>query len=388
MPLTALTTIVRSDFDARALGMCRIAVGMAATLQAFRTWALLHWVYGVDVVRARPVAWIPDLGIDAVPYYVTAWLAMSVCFTLGAMTTLSGTLLATLVAYQLALDLNLYSNHVYLLGLAVLLLTVARSGTRLSVDSRRRGPSAHAATVPYTGVFLLRFQLTVVYLFTALQKVNARFLSGEVLQNVLLWGNAVPDLRMFRLLAVAVILTELFLAAALWIDRVRKWAFALGFTMHLLIPVGMPGHREDLAVFSGVMLGMYFAFLPRPEERPSVLWDAGCSFCSGAIRLFRSLDWLARLDFVGAGDTAAVEQRRVPVQPAAGHIQVVTGNRVLVGYDAVIEIAHALPLTLLWASLLELPPVYALGRRTYAAIGAGRRCDAFPARGGTAAAGR
>ena len=309
MPVKALITVVQSRFDARTIGLSRVAVGLAATGQALLTQRLLLRVYEPAVVRAPLVDWVPNLPVDLVPAYLGLWLAASVGFTLGIWTPISGTLLTGVLAYQLAFDLNLYSNHVYLMLIATGLLTVAGSGRALSLDAFLRRHRGEPRTVSYACVFLLQFQVSVVYFFPGVQKLNDRFLSGAVLENVLAGGEAIPG-PVLQVAAMGVILSELFLAIALWVPSWRRWAFVAGFGLHAAIPMLMPGNRNDLIVFSILMLGMYLAFLPRVPSKLVVVWDAECSFCSNWTRLARTLDWLARVEFVRAADRSALARLR------------------------------------------------------------------------------
>jgi predicted DCC family thiol-disulfide oxidoreductase YuxK len=286
--------------------------------------------------------------------------------------------LAGVMAYQLLLDLNLYSNHVYLLLLCTTLLTLARSGSALSVDRLLKGGVEGYATVPYAPVFLLRFQLTIVYSFTAIQKINLTFLSGRVLQWALFFGSGAGDPTMYRVLAVIVIATELFLPIALWVPRLRPWAFVVGAGLHASLPLLIISEWMDLAVFSVVTLGLYFTFLPSPPPRPTVVWDDNCSFCAGWIRLFRALDWLHVLELVGSTNKAELARLGVTPEHADEEIKVIEDGKILGGYDGIVRIAAALPLTVFVAPLLGLPPVRAAGRRLYRCVAARRKCTYVP----------
>ncbi len=103
-----------------------------------------------QLVSARLLPWMPQLSSDYARWFAVCWMAASLLFVLGAFTRLSGSVLTLLVAYLLVWDQNLYSNHLYLLALWCLLLTIADSGAVLSLDSgsERADPSARSIFGP------------------------------------------------------------------------------------------------------------------------------------------------------------------------------------------------------------------------------------------------
>lgn len=99
MPLVRwLRPIIRSDFDARAIGFCRIAAGLAAIGQGLITWEILHLLHAPNIARARVLSALPDLEPGYVVIYICAWIIASVCFAAGFMTRISGTVLASVIA--------------------------------------------------------------------------------------------------------------------------------------------------------------------------------------------------------------------------------------------------------------------------------------------------
>jgi predicted DCC family thiol-disulfide oxidoreductase YuxK len=108
-----------------------------------------------------------------------------------------------------------------------------------------------------------------------------------------------------------------------------------------------------------------------------VVWDDGCGFCAGWVRWFRRLDWLGVLRFVPISGLAA---SGLPVSPdeAVRAVQLVTGSRVHAGFAAVTRVAEALPVSFLWAPLLRLPPIAAVGEVLYRRVAIRRTC-ALPA---------
>jgi len=127
----------------------------------------------------------------------------------------------------------------------VLLLTIADSGARFSLDARRSGGRDMILEWP---ILLLKIEISIVYFYAALLKINPQYLSGVMLTTFWPFNqlavqpgfwSAVPILP---ILAVASILTEFFLAVALWVPRLRWLALAVGVGFHMLFycTVGAP----------------------------------------------------------------------------------------------------------------------------------------------------
>jgi predicted DCC family thiol-disulfide oxidoreductase YuxK len=109
-----------------------------------------------------------------------------------------------------------------------------------------------------------------------------------------------------------------------------------------------------------------------------VVWDDTCSFCAKWIRLIHALDLTHRLQTVGSSDSRVLERLHIPREAADREIQAVDGPRILGGFDALIAIARQMPATMLLAPLMALPPVKALGRRTYRYVAERRHCALKP----------
>jgi predicted DCC family thiol-disulfide oxidoreductase YuxK len=105
-----------------------------------------------------------------------------------------------------------------------------------------------------------------------------------------------------------------------------------------------------------------------------VVWDDGCGFCAGWVRWFRRLDWIGALQFV---PRSALAGASLPVseEAATEALQLVfPSGRVRSGFAAVVGVAELLPLAFLWAPLLRLPFVAAVGERVYRRVAARRTC--------------
>jgi predicted DCC family thiol-disulfide oxidoreductase YuxK len=378
-----LHALVTSRINARALGIVRIAIGFAALLV---------------VVEEAPALWrLADPAVLRVPYIagltLPGWLfpmlavlgAVASCaFVLGLWTSSSGALLAFALGGILVADQQLYSNHLYLLLLTVVLLTIGGAGASISLDASRRGAAPEEATVPAWPAFLLRIQISIVYAYAALAKVNTVYLSGSVVASYLRTDGFLglpAEWRAFApmfVLSLLAILSEAFLAVALWIPRWRPTAFVVGLGLHAAITVWLVPTYQ-LFIYSLVILPLYLLFIPSVRGSYAVVWDDSCSFCTQWVRWARRLDWLGALRFVRSSNESEIASLSVSRREADIALQLVRpdGTRAA-GFDAVRGIAELTPICFLWAPLLGLPPVRAIGSWAYRAVAARRTCAVPP----------
>jgi hypothetical protein len=261
-----LHAVVTARTNARPVAIARLIVGCAALLKAWPMFGLVVAVLAGDGLRVPHAAWMPQLSVGFGHAGIAAWVAAALAFTAGMRTRAAGAALAASIAFVMLLDQQLYSNHTYLLILVVGLLTLSDNGAALSVDAGRHGERRR---IPAWPVVLLKMQLTIVYGFAAVAKVNVYYLSGSVLNAF--WNRtgpfALPDalrrVEVLMPLALATVLVEMALAIGLWQARLRPMLFMIGFGMHVVIVVTM-GPAVELTVFALTMFSMYVLFLDEP----------------------------------------------------------------------------------------------------------------------------
>lgn len=242
------------------VALTRAGVGVAALIEAFEVAGQLRAFHNPDLLTLPRLDWFAVVPASATNLFLGTWLLAAAAFCLGWRTRPAGVVLTGFLAYVLVLDRQLYSNHLYLMTILTVLLTLADSGASFSIDSRRRGVRH---TIPAWPVALIRLQVSIVYAFAAATKLNLVYLSGLVLRTQLrLPGlDAVPP-ALFALAAAGSVATELFLAFALWKPRLRPLAFLVGVGFHLTILVTMRV-IPDLLVFALLMVSAYMAFFSR-----------------------------------------------------------------------------------------------------------------------------
>jgi predicted DCC family thiol-disulfide oxidoreductase YuxK len=377
MPMTEwLQRLISSRAPSRPVTLSRIGVAVAALLEAAHSGETLLRLDDPGILRAPYIAWAPPMTDGVAWILIGLWIVSATLVLIGWHTRLAAALLTATIAAVLLLDQQLYSNHLYLIVLVCGLLTVADSGAALSLDALRIGERREISGWP---VWLLRLQVSVVYGYAALSKLNPDFLSGSVVASFLRRAGplAMPDswrfLEPMLILSVLAICTEAFLAVALWSRRWRPAALVVALALH----IGITGWLEptyQLLVFSLATLPLLILFLDATPASRVVVWDDGCGFCAAWVRWFRRLDWLAALRFVPRTGLAA-SGVAVGEDAAARALQLVSGHRVHGGFAAVGRVLEILPISFLWAPLLRLPPIAWVGERAYRRVAQRRTCE-------------
>lgn len=401
--------LLERETDPRPLALVRIVVGLSAiALAVFVERRGLSALSADGAFHVQPTSWLPTLTPGLVDVVVALWIAFAIALTVGLFARLAAAGVAVVAAASMALELQAFSNHVTLLVALSALLALGNPSAAWSLDARRRGPRA---SIPYWPSFLIKFQISTVYAYAALSKLNESFLSAEVLGSR--WEPVVGDpvgviQALLVAIAVSTVLAESFLAVALWSERFRRIAVPLGLALHVVIPATL---GAALIPFSTLMLGAYVLFPAWRRDSRRVVWDARLDGIVTLVRAFRRLDRFGVHDFgppygsagppsvsagptsggtgprsVSTGPTSAggaarpsvFEQRTARAQPRAeapgGSEPEYAADRALAlvgpderveGYDAARIMLEQSPVTFLIAPLLGTRLLAPLGRRGY-----------------------
>lgn len=359
----------------RPLALARVGVALAVLLELPNSARVLMKMDDPGIIRVPLLPWTPAVNDSLAWVLIGLWGVGALALLLGWRTRRAAAALAVILAAVLLSDQQLFSNHLYLMVLLCGLLTFADSGAALSLDARRAGERADISRWP---VWLLQFQISAVYVFAALAKVNPDFLSGSTVAASLrrVGPLAVPDawrsMEPMLILAVVAVCAEAFVGLAIWSRRWRPTAFVVALGLHAFLAVWF-APTYQLIVFGVAMLAVLVLFLDSAPGRV-VVWDDGCGFCATWVRWFRRLDWLKALRFVPRSQLAT-SGLPVTEDAAARALQIVSSAGVHGGFAAVGRILEILPLSFLWAPLLRLPPIAWVGELGYRWVAQRRECE-------------
>jgi predicted DCC family thiol-disulfide oxidoreductase YuxK len=366
-----LNDLVARSVDPRPVAITRAGVGIAALILAFADHDNVRSLLEPGALLVPFADWLPDPSRALGDVVYVVWTAAAVALILGWHARVAAVVVAASGALTMSLDQHLYSNHLTLMIVIALLLSLGRPAAAWSLDARRAGVTP--ASVPYWPQWLLMVQISTVYGFTAISKINGSWLAGEVLDNQIREPLSDLPIDLLAAAAAATIGVEMFLAVALWRDRLRPWAFAVGLGLHVGITIGMPD-PEQLVPFGFMMLSSYILFLKWSPAERRVIWDDHCSFCSASVARLRRLDAFGVHRFVGSSDSSAFEDVPVTREQADEAVQLVEHGRRSEGFDAIRLILEKCPATFLAAPVLRIPPAPAIGRRVYRRVAARRTC--------------
>jgi len=258
-----MLSLFSETLPARTVRFVRFVIGAICLLRVVEEYRLMSRVLRSSSMRFPMLDWLPEFTKGQAIVVLVLWLLSAVAFTAGWRTRITGLILAAVMGYSLTLDQQLYSSHLYLLSLIVLLLTLSEIGRPDGSQSVWRWP-----------ILLLQIQLSIVYFFAAVTKMNSLYLSGYMLGANL--RRNLPALffnpRVLSAMAVASIVVELTLAVSFWIKDLRKGAVVLGLLLHLAMVVSLaPNVAGQLAIFATACIAIYpLFFIPKQEHGPTV----------------------------------------------------------------------------------------------------------------------
>jgi hypothetical protein len=262
--VNGLCGLLSARTDALPVAVVRIVVGAIATVRALEAYRIMARVFAPGLLRLPYFECIPDPTKGFIWGLAITWLFSALAFCIGWHTRIMGLMLSGTMALTLLLDQQTYSNHLYLLAIIVLLLTCADAGRTVSIDATR---GQRRSDVPAWPVLLLKLQLSIVYGFSAIAKITPIYLSGLVIAvNLRRSGPLIVPIEwrtpaIMSAFAVLSVITEAFLAVALWLPRWRRLAVVIGVGFHVtLVLLLIPEVRVQLAVFAVATLALYVLF--------------------------------------------------------------------------------------------------------------------------------
>ena len=191
---------------------------------------------------------------------------------LGLFTRISLIVFTSAFGYFFFMESAPYSNHYYLIFLLSFLMCFGHSGSIFSLDSLIN-KNTRREQVDYWELFLLRFQICVVFLFGGLAKLNADWLIHaeplylDLVKHLSFLGYPLQEKWMAVVLSWGGMLSDLGLGILLFINRWPKLTF-----IWLCLFNGMNVFFFGLGIktFPYLMVSTYILFLPTPIVRESI----------------------------------------------------------------------------------------------------------------------
>jgi len=256
-----------SSISIAPLAYMRVFFG---AIMLWEVWRYFHhnWVYTYYI---RPTVYFSYYGMDWLrPLPGNGMITLFVglgglafCIMIGLFYRLTMPLFFLGFTYVFLLDQSNYLNHFYLVALLSFLLVFIPAHRAFSLDSRLR-PKIYAATAPAWTLWILRFQISIVYFFGGIAKLNSDWLRGEPMRMWLAQRTDFPLIGQFfteEWLVVAFsyggIFIDLFAVPLLFIPRIRWLTMALLVSFHLL-----NARLWNIGIFPWLMIALLPLFLP------------------------------------------------------------------------------------------------------------------------------
>jgi hypothetical protein len=244
--------------DPRPVAIARIGLGLATILTSVEAYEILAAISGGKL--AMPV-------FPVIPAPTLPWLTVLVVLTIAAgaavmvgWNTEQAAIVSVVLGVAILLwDQQTYSSHRLLATLLMAYLVFAKAGTAWSVR-----PIAGQPSVPWWPQLLMMSQLSVLYCFSGLSKINVWFISGIPLAS---WVWIELPSNLYFVASIMTIVVELTIAVGLWFQASRRVAILLGLGLHLSIVVLMNHDTFALLVFALTCVSLYPLFLFRPRVR-------------------------------------------------------------------------------------------------------------------------
>ena len=204
-----------------------------------------------------------------------------------------------IVAYHLSLNQIWYRHNRYFLVLSLFLVALGPSGTALSLDALR---SKIPPVGPLWTVFLIKVQMTLIYLASATSKtMDAGWRGGDVLAGRRLgplWNAVMPDFvnrllpqdTAVRMLTTQALISEFFLAIFVWFKPTRRLAIWWGIFFHGFIEV-----QYSVLAFTYLTLGTYFIFADLKCGEKTWVYSSQSRILGIVARLVPFLDWMFQI---------------------------------------------------------------------------------------------
>lgn len=215
---------------------------------------------------------LPGIGM----YIVFAALAvLAGLILLGLFYRISAALFFLCFTYVFLLDQTRYLNHFYLISLLSFLLIVLPAADNFSLDAVRRR-SQRAAAAPLWTLYLLRFQLGIVYFFGGVAKLNGDWLQGEPMRMWLARRTDFPligqwfteEWMVYAFSYGGLLFDLLFVPLVLW-RWTRIPVLIISTVFHLT-----NAHLFSIGIFPWFMIAASVVFLPpRWWAHLSVVWQ-------------------------------------------------------------------------------------------------------------------
>ena len=247
--------------SADALAVFRMVFGILVTVGALRFlnngWVESFFVKPTYFFTFDFAPWVQVGPPWMMLSLVIALAVLGVLVALGLFYRVSIVLLFVVFTYLELTDVTNYLNHYYQVSILGFLLCFMPLHRHWSLDARRN-PSIRMGVMPSWMVYVLRFQVGIVYVFAAVAKMNTDWLVHAQPLNIWLLartdtpviGELLGQFDVALVMSWGGFLNDLLVVPALLYRPTRKWAYLVIVIFHILT-----GYLFNIGMFPLIMIG-------------------------------------------------------------------------------------------------------------------------------------
>ena len=256
-----------SPVDGSSLAVFRVIFGAIMLVEVCR-YSSHEWIrsYYIDPpfhFTYYGFGWVKPWPGAGMYWHFAAMGLASAGVMLGAWYRFSAVLLFVTFTYVFLLDQAYYLNHFYMICLLSLLMIFIPANRLFSIDARRN-PARQSDDVPAWARWLLLAQLSIVYFYAGLAKLNEDWFHGEPMRswlaervNTPLIGRFFTEEWVVGLFNYGGLAFDLFIVPLLLWKRTRVFAFLWVIAFHLLNMA-----LFNIGIFPWLMLLATLLFFP------------------------------------------------------------------------------------------------------------------------------
>jgi vitamin K-dependent gamma-carboxylase len=287
------------------------------TCEYLRTgWIDYFWIKPHFLFKFYGFSWVQPWPGHGMYVHWVVLAVLAVFITAGFLYRASTTLFCLGLTYSFLLDEAQYLSHFYLLCLFSFLLIFVPAHRTFSIDAWLR-PKLRSQVAPAWSLWLLRFQIAVVYFFSGIGKLVPDWLQGELLRSRLAQQTSFPVIgRFFReewmvyTMSYSALFFDLLIVPLMLWRRTRLPAFCLAVLFNL-----MNARLFNIYVFPWFTIAataLYFR-PDWPRRALALIWRKAGNVASAASHLVRPSLRQQRVTLALFGCYAAI-QLLVPIR--------------------------------------------------------------------------
>ncbi|HSH39806.1 MAG TPA: HTTM domain-containing protein [Chthoniobacterales bacterium] len=272
-----LATVLFAPVDIAALIFFRIAFGMLMTWEVCRYfaygWIGRYWIEPQFLFKYYGFSWVHPWPGNGMYIHWALLGVLAVFITTGFLYRFAVPLFFLLFTHSFLLDQALYLNHLYLVCLLALLLSFMPANRAFSIDAWL-WPRIRSQVTPAWTLWMLRFQIGVVYFYGGVAKISPDWLRGEPMRAWLARRTDFPLIGQFfrqewaaYFFSYGGLLLDLLIVPFLLWKRTRIAALIVAILFHI-----MNARMFQIGIFPWLGIAATAMFFPPDWPRRVLGW--------------------------------------------------------------------------------------------------------------------